>query len=298
MPAVAVNSKYVDIPGLNHQAFLKTGSKGGFRVESTENVLPISKGSNILFIKPKDKDLVFTNTAFITKVGDIKPAPLSPSGSKTVTAKEEKLKYHHYFNFEVKSELKHNNKLSELEYSMHLVDNYHAPDIHFHSQIRNVPSMDYETIVNGWVYATRTIFGKLVNSLPRQNKLEFMIQAMDHFSTIDFKETSLLEGLHFLYQYIEQRILSRGRLLVATDGIMRGSLKDILPADKVGFIDPENLTVHNISSQAEIFKKLFDMEKQKNLKVMLEESLKNNKTLEERFQKMFTRRTWPVDLER
>jgi hypothetical protein len=295
MPAVAINTKYVPLPGLSGSNFLKAGVQGEFRIESTLQYLPIDAGDGLIFIKPQNKDLLFTNLAIVDKVGEKRFIKGTTGKGNTIINQDH---YEHYFNFEVEKTLTKNNRLSELEFSLPVIENYHKPEVHFQSQFRTLPNKDFDTIVNGWVYATRTVFGKLVNALPRQNKLEFMIQAMDHFSTIDFRETALVDGLEFLYQYIDRRILSRGRLLVATDGIIKKELDSLLPPEDIGFIDPETRSVQNISTQAKIFKSLFDIEKQKSLKKSLQETIKNNQALETRFQKMFNRRLWPVDLEK
>lgn len=298
MSIVAVNSQYVVIPGFSNPSLFKVGHTGEFIIKSTEQSLPISAGDDLIFIKPSKGDLIFSNSGRISKIGRkdiIKGKPVAKGATFSYQNKDA---YNHYFDFEVKAILNKNNKLSELEYSLPVVENYHKPEVHFQSQYRTLPKNDFDTIVNGWVYATRTVFGKLVNALPRQNKLEFMIEAMDHFSTIDFKDTSLIDGLDFLYRYIEHRILSRGKLLVATDGIIKNELKDLLPPNDVGFIDPETNSIQNISNQADIFKNLFKLEKEKSLKSSLEDTLKKNRELEARFQKLFIRRAWPVDLEK
>jgi len=298
MAIIAVNTKYVYIPELSISQFLKDGSQGEFKIESTERNLPIDVGNNIVFIKPQLSDLVFTNSGTIQKIGKRDFLPGKPVEQGKTAAYENKDKYHHHFNFKVEKTLHKNNRLSELEYSLPVVENYNKPETHFQSQYRTLVTNDFETIVNGWVYATRTVFGKLINALPRPNKLEFMIEAMDHFRTIDFRNTSLLDGLEFLYHYIDKRILSRGKLLVATDKILKSELSNLLPADQIGFVDPQTMTIFNINDQAKIFNSLFKLESERSLKQSLQDAVENNRGLETRFQKIFKRRSWPVDLEK
>jgi|SRR6185312_6370299 len=69
MAIIAVNTKYVYIPELSISQFLKDGSQGEFKIESTERNLPIDVGNNIVFIKPQLSDLVFTNSGTIQKIG-------------------------------------------------------------------------------------------------------------------------------------------------------------------------------------------------------------------------------------
>lgn len=298
MSAVTINTKQVTIPALNNSSHLSIGFRGNFKIESTEASLPLSIGDDLIFIKVINDDMVFTNTGIISKIGKRDFVKGKPKKGGQFQQFKDRDKYHHHFNFEIKKTLQKNNMLSELEYSLPVVDNHHKPEVHFQSQYRAIPKDDFDTIVNGWVYVTRTAFGKLVNSLPRQNKLEFMIQAMDHFATIDFSRTSLVDGLEFLYKYIERRILSRGRILVATDGIIKKELTDFFPVDEVGFTTIENETILNIHTQAQVFSDLFVLDKEKSLKKSVKDMIKNNETLESRFQDLFKRRAWPVDLEK
>jgi hypothetical protein len=296
MPAVAINTNYVYIPEILKDGFLSEGFNGSFGIESTQRNLPLSVGDELLIIKKLDNDLIFTNAGKISNVGK-RELVITDRQRKTNYNSNNPL-YRYNFDFHVDKKLIKNNLLSELEYSLPVVENYNKPETHFQQQFRNMPDKDYETVVNGWVYASRTVFGKLINALPRQNKLEFMIQAMDYFSTIDFRNTSILEGLEFLYSYIERRILSRGRILVATDSIINKELNGLLPSNAVGFIDPDTKRIQNISTQAKIFKNLFDLEHEKSLKTSLNDTIQSNKDIEDRFKKLFNRRPWPVDLER
>jgi YD repeat-containing protein len=204
--------------------------------------------------------------------------------------------YRHHYSFVVDQQLKTNNLLSDLEYSLPIIYNYHKPKVHFQQQYRGLQKTDYDTIVNGWVYATRTVFGKMVNAIPRQNKLEFMLRAIDNFSTIDFTKIHLMDGLEFLYEYIDARILSRGRILVATNNLIEKKLSDIIPPDEVGFISPDGEQNNKLSTQAKIFDELFSLEKKHNLRQSLKSFIAQKSEQEERFEKIFSKQTWPIDL--
>jgi hypothetical protein len=294
MPAVAINNSYVDLPEMVKKEAFSVGFNGTFRVESKRTRLPIIKDDHLIVVKPENNELLFINSGTITSIGKVENAPLKLSAVNPREKSEPS--YYHYFDFHIDKALKENNLLSQLEYSLPIVEDYIHPEVHFQSQFRGLSDNDFDTIVNGWVYATRTVFGKLFNSLPRQNKLEFMIQAMDKFSTVDFKDKTLLEGLEFLYEYIERRILSRGRLLVATDDILTKKFGGLLPASEIGLIDPETKVVHKIAPQADIFRQLITLEKENSLKESLNKTLNINQGLESRFQKLFNRRGWPIDL--
>lgn len=299
MHAIAINTQYVPI-FRSSQIDKYPGSDGYFSIESTEEELSITVDNNLLIIAPKGKnDLEFFEEGVVTVVGDVIELP---PDEEIIKKRESKnlpplpKRFAHEYAFDKTKELKSNNLLTELEYSLKSVYLYNNSKVHFQSQYRNLPKEDYETIVNGWIYAIRTFFGKLANALPRQNKLEFLLVSMDKFSTVDFKDVPLAEGLNFLYEYIENRILSKGRLLVETNKLIKEKLGGILPADEIGFIHPKNDKGNLLTEQAEIFEKLFNLEKKQNLKSLVRATIKSHRELEQRFEKIFRLNTWPIDL--
>ncbi|WP_127132977.1 hypothetical protein [Pseudoflavitalea rhizosphaerae] len=272
---------------------------GNFSIHSKLTQLGIKKGAKAVILMPKDKDLEFTSVGEISNVFEttvIKPLSSDIARAASVGALRPRDTYRHNFEIEVNQKLFNNNLLNELEYSLRNVYRYNNPVVHFQTQFRELNEDDYETIVKGLVYATRTTFGKLVNSLPRHNKLEFMIQAMNKFSTIDFAKISLRSGLDYLYEYIERRILSKGLLLVEIDKLLNSKFKDILPPNEVGFIDPDTEKHNTISIQAKYFEHLFRLEKEHNLKEFVKKKINENFEAEGRFDKIFEKETWPIDL--
>jgi len=295
MQAFALNSTY--IPELLNSDF-REGKSTNFSISSKEKSLDIRKNNLLVLLKPDNKDLKFSYNGRITNVGEITRIPPTTDEVKRHNKTQTPLtiKYKHNFTLIAGNLLQENNLLSELKYSLTAVDNYNKPEVHFYSQYRKLIKNDYDTIVNGWVYATRTAFGNLVNAIPRKNKLEFMLQAMDKFDTIDFRSISLLEGLDFLYDYINTRILSRGKLLVETNKMIHNKLNDILPVDEIGFFDPSNGESNNLNIQALIFEELFKMEKQVDLRLALDDAIEKNPDIQKHFIKIFEKQTWPIDL--
>lgn len=299
MSVIAINTQYVKLKPLTNATHLHQGFEGRFTIHSSIDALDIRRNDKVLVGEPINDDLRFISEATITKVSGI--TTVKPS-SKVLEEKEKaglpapKDEYDHHFEFKVDSLLQKNNLLSDLEYSLKSVYIYSKPIRHFQHQYRAVIREDYDTIVNGWVYTARTIFGKIVNAIPRQNKLEFMLHAMDYFSTVDFSEVPLTEGLDFLNSYIKDRILSRGRLLVETNKLVKNNLSEIVPLNEIGFINPQTQKSNTLKPQAEIFEKIFDLETQINLVQFIRKSISENSELESRFIKIFKNQTWPIDL--
>lgn len=291
MDHVAVNTKYVTIsPKVNYG---KIGEKGTFYVISTMTDLSIDQDTSLVIVEENKSDFTFTKKGVISSKGEIIPF----IGSSKKSSSQNISSYKHLFDYEIEGFLTKNNKLSDLEYSLKSVYRYNSPEVHFHAQIRKLETEDYDTITNGWIYTIRTLFGKLVNALPRQNKLEFMLQCMDRFRTIDFKEVSLFQGYEFLNSYIERRIHSKGRLLVEIDEMLRTNLGNILPQNEIGFINTDNQVGNNISIQANMFKDLFTADlKLKSTNEQLRRYQLAKDTVEKRFEKIFESESWPIDL--
>lgn len=296
---IAINTKYVSIAPLKGKNASSESLHGEFFISSTMESIGIDEGITILTCSPQNRDLKFESEGLITKVKNI--VTVKPSKDKIEKNKLEgrpppRDSYHHYFEMRIRKPLKETNLLSDLEYSIKAVDRFNNPIVHFQQQFRELDEKDFETIVKGWIYTARTAFGKLINSIPRQNKLEFMLQAMNEFSTIDFKEVPLNQGLRFLYQYIEVRILSRGRLLVETDTLIRENLRNIINSEEVGFINPITGKEDLLGQQAKIFANLFELQTKSDFKSAVNKAASENSALEIRFQKLFNKTTWPIDL--
>jgi|GEM_PF-3565287 len=296
MPAFALNSKYISA---FEQASLTKGDTGEFSIVSELQEIPIRQKSKFILMQPAKSDFFFTNEGIVTSTAKIIKLPPPQDKISTVRNIDKpmpKERYQHTFGYEIRSKLENNNALNDLKYSLKVVYNFYKPETHFSQQFRDINSDDYKTIVNGWIYTIRTAFGKIVNALPKQNRLEFMLFAMDEFKTIDFVKIPLIDGIEFLNSYVAKRILSRGKLLVATDKLIQSKLKTVLDPKQVGFVDEVTGNEKSIHTQALIFQKLQSLESKITLTEYLSKSIGSNKELQDHFDKLFKRETWPIDL--
>jgi hypothetical protein len=299
MSTITINTQYVSLVSTNKHSEFTKGFVGTFIITSALDQLGIRENDEVVISTPIKDDLSFVSEGIITKVNQINriPPPVTLVAQKKVDGQVlPKDKYQHNFQIDILKDLKTNNLLSDLEYSIKAVYRFNKPIVHFQQQYRDLTRKDYETIVKGWVYTTRTTFGKLVNAIPRQNKLEFMLQAMDYFSTVDFKNVPLYDGVDFLYKYISKRILSRGKLIVETNNLIKEQLSDIVPYNEIGFFNPENSKSDNLSTQADLFEKLFALESKSDIRKLIKKSVSEDSQLEHRFLQIFKSETWPIDL--
>lgn len=203
-------------------------------------------------------------------------------------------KFRYTIYVDANGELQTRNKLSDLSFSLLSVDRYEHPYRQFAKQVRTLEEEDYSTIVKGLIYVARTAFGKLVNALPLQNRLEFRLLVIQHFNSDTLTDIDYVEALDFLYNYIDQRILSQGRLLIETDRLIQETFPDDKALQRqVGFRLSEDIPADSIRIQADRFRALFEADSQ-NLIHQIKESVQQNKKIESRFQKLFSRRPLPI----
>ncbi len=186
------------------------------------------------------------------------------------------------------------NRFDDLIYSLLTVKNYARPMVHFQRQYRELGKKDYETITKGWLYVARTAFGKLVNALPKETKLQFMLHAMRDFDTVDFTNLKYDALLDNLKNYIEGHILSQGRLLRETERMLREDLNGLdIPVAEIGFYDEERQKADLVQTQAGLFQDLFDIDPESTLIQEIKTEVEKNEQ-EDRFYNMFKKRTWPL----
>jgi hypothetical protein len=203
--------------------------------------------------------------------------------------------------------------LDDIALSLTAVYRYTSPEIHFQQQVRKLTKADFDTIADRLVYVARTAFGKIANALPRDNKLEFILLAIDNWNTINFKEIKFSDALDFLIRYIKENIISQGEFLVETDNMLRENFQDILEIDsenildinQIGLVEQDTVSEtgrkraaipNYVSFQAALFRELIKADKESNFLQTIKAGIAENRLVEERFHKLFKNKAWPIDL--
>lgn len=101
-------------------------------------------------------------------------------------------------------------KIADLRFSLTFIKDVNRPERHLRRNYRSVKASDFRTIVHGEVFLARTAYFELLTSLPGDTRLKFEILQMRTHRTND----PFLNRLEALETFIEQRVLSVGRLLV------------------------------------------------------------------------------------
>jgi hypothetical protein len=277
--------------------------QGAVEIKSELDSLPIDIGDQYHFLDQRKKTYLFSHTGIIEKVSDPTILPYTESEKKKNeenAAKKlppVKQTYLHRIGLAETKALTENNVLGDLAYSLRLVFRYIKPYKHFESQYRKLPKEDFETIEKGMLYVARTGFGKLINAIPRENRLEFTLLAMKEWNTIDFRKVPYLEGLDFLQAYISQNFLQKGRILVGIKQLLSERLSQVegLQVQQVGFTDSDGKE-DNVYTQATYFEELFKQDDNFDLIAKIKAGAVSNDETESRFQKLFKSITWPIDI--
>ncbi len=301
------------------------GAKGldvSLRIKSTQAKLPIRKDEKYILIEPTYEIFNFTQYGFVEKIGPVVPIEFSAyeKEQNEIRAKKDQpllpQQYFHPFVLKAEGEIEETRKLNDYTYSLLSVYSYLNPQKHFQQQYRKILVEDYETITKEQVFIARTAFGNLINALPKESKYDFVLYAIEEFGTVEFKGMDFIKVYKFLWEYINENILSQGRYITSAHEILGGSLSKVgVPVSQVGFIsyDEDGKDVlksdvkgqallipdkvgDSISIQSEYFKDLFkEIGNNKFSSAILEKITIGDKD-EEYFKRIFSNKLWPVDM--
>jgi hypothetical protein len=226
--------------------------------------------------------------------------------------------YNHKINLINKGEFEETPYLEDYTYSLLGVENYKDPQRHFANKITALNKNDFETLYKERIYASRTVLGRLIHALPQENRLEFILIAMEEFNTPELKDITCSRGLRFLNDYLNNHILELGKFLIASKSILEKDLSGIIDPSSIGFnnegfrdkddlfdkidVFEEALMVSEISSgdtilkQAELFEEVlaYSETAQNTIKDILENHQRTNSEI--RFNELFEKKRWPINI--
>lgn len=188
-------------------------------------------------------------------------------------------------------------KLDDYTYSLLAVENYATPYNHFKRKYTSFDQSDYETIVNRMMFISRTVFGRLFNCLPRENQFEVLLALSESYQVDKLRELGFLMPIGFLKDYIEEHIIESGKYIVKSNNLLKQLLPDRpLIHSAIGFLDTETNVVDFVGVQASNFQKLFSLGFDLTLVDQITDQIKENQDIEERFEKIFKKRKWPISV--
>lgn len=211
----------------------------------------------------------------------------------------------HEYEIVIKDTFDENPFLDDYTFSLQGIFNYSHPYRHFSRKFTNIDDFDYETLQKELLFASRTVFGRLFHSLPIENQLEFLQIAIEEYKTTDFSIIPISQGVEFLYDYTK-RITQLGKILRATDILLKENFTNILDTKEVGFEYLKRVIDKNrtkmipkgdlIEKQVSLFNQAFEYENGVRETVeMVTNTTQKNKDI--RFIEKFKDKTWPIKID-
>jgi hypothetical protein len=153
--------------------------------------------------------------------------------------------------------------LKSVMYSLTLVRNLAKPNLHFRQGYRRLPFDDYETLISGEVFVSRSCFFELLEALPQPTKTAFQIEEILRADSLR-SDTGFAERLKRLETFITSRVLSIGDVITELDETIKQcdfESEDGLQIEHVICEEPDGAnslagTNDDIANQAELFRLL------------------------------------------
>jgi hypothetical protein len=192
-------------------------------------------------------------------------------------------------------------RLEDYTFSLIAVENYSTPENHFRHDYTKSNKDDYETIVNKWVFVSRSVFGRLYNCLPIDDQT-YLLNHLTKHGDKDIRSVGFINAIKELREFIEGNIIDTGKYLIASEALVNEHFLSLgIDINEVGFFDNSNegltsekIIIDTIKDQATEFKDLFSLDYDLALLDTIEEQVKQNKDIETRFEKIFKSQKWPI----
>lgn len=213
--------------------------------------------------------------------------------------------YNHRIKFNKAEPFKENKYLDDYPYSLvKIYKRYINPVVHFSKTLTELPTVDFETLKKERIFVDRTLFGRLINAMPYENRLQFMLYAVEEFGKADLREVPFSKAFPLLKDFVGSGIIQSGKYLVKSQElIIKSGIYDNYY--QVGFAEESELEkinndedqspYDNILEQSELFKNLFAIED--NFETLFSTvGMRVSSEDKKIFDRLFSKRNWPVDL--
>ena len=177
--------------------------------------------------------------------------------------------------------------LETVKYSLKTIKNFKNPERNINFYLNTISRVEYDAIVLGEIYYSRTVFYKLFQSLPYDHKLSFYkrIFNLNPYSTTLLNDCGTL--LKELEDYIEMNIFQSAQLLLAAYEILKKFVQED-DLSKIGFDKAnKNHPVDNLISQVEATNQFIKSYQERPKKKEIEEEYKDFVRTEAKFKNIF-----------
>lgn len=280
-----------------------------FRIESIQDIRPNLNGENrVLFElvqkrnfggKEGDKVVLMVN-----KDGDwifiYSCEVLDISGRDNLNQEYKRLMKITLGNFEA---INQPNRLEDFSYTLKRIKRFNNPISHFSGKYAKIEPEEFRAVVSGDLFVSRTVFGKLVNSLHEYHRFNFFRTLVDEKPQLFFKPSEYLEAFRFLKTYLEDNLFQHVEWLSQTYDMLQ-DLVDEETIKQIGFaetddskaVDSRSRKTERIESQVLKIKQNQLSENQQSLLVELEGEIQQSRDNERTFNKLFRNIQLPIQL--
>ncbi len=110
-------------------------------------------------------------------------------------------------------------ELDTMAFSLTFVQNLERPLLHFRKGYRTLPEVDFETILRGQPFLSRTAYFELLNAVPQEIRLTF--QSMEFLRPSQARRNDrYAERLARLWHYIVEQVVIVGDSLIELDALI------------------------------------------------------------------------------
>lgn len=220
------------------------------------------------------------------------------------------LKYYiHTIKFEEATPFTHYKFLDDYTYSLlKIYKRYIRPVRHFSRVITELPVEDFETLKKERIFVERTLFGRLINALPYQNRLQFILYAIDKFNEADLRKIHFSKIYPDLKEFVGTGVVQMGKYLIKSQNLIEKHSEIFQNDINIGFgydADLKNLEIKDpkkrkqdkvdyINSQSSLFQEAFNIEDDFDDLFSMDkfQISKEDRVL---FDNLFSKRAWPID---
>ncbi|WP_407970987.1 hypothetical protein ACJ51O_00050 [Burkholderia pyrrocinia] len=200
---------------------------------------------------------------FSIEMAEITPQPSEHSRSIISTTNEDQESpqeqyYKYTFHINKIAELSDSTDLDDFRYSLEFIKRIDYPEIHLRLPYRHIPNHDFDTLLTGRIFWSRTAYFRILNGLPEKTISHFNYEESIRDET---KKPNYFEKFKHLVEFVEKIVLTVGYTLRESEkrwnnlksAASTGLLEDI------HFYSIDDQKSSSVGLQLKYFKELFEI---------------------------------------
>ena len=191
------------------------------------------------------------------------------------------------------NEIEINNSLNDFVYSLNKINDFEYPYRHFRNPYSHLTRQDYETIITGNIYYSRTFVGKVLKALPKEHLDNFLRYYYDKKSYSFSYIINYQEVFELLKEYLDKFIFVPGHYLNESFYILENIIGNNNLINELKFNFNEEGSDY-IYLKAKDLRSFFNYLEENNIFLSLKNDIKENYFSERNFNNSFKDKTLPI----